>query len=155
FNSIVMLRDISADVAEFCDQRTPISRERAEDQVSLLARVHGQGFSDPRIVEQLARFGDWKNYFERTLAFGMRDGSEQVFARAGDLIPSRLHQRAAEIGRATIKGVQLNAEGPLTLAHGDVHLKNWYITLDGAMALSDWQCVHRGHWARDFGYAIG
>lgn len=155
FNSIVMLKDLSSDVSEFCTQETPVSRERAEDMIGLLARMHGQGYSKPAVVEQLSRFATWPEYFEKTLAFGMQQGSEQGFDRAVDLIPARLHRRAAEIWPATVKAVKLNDRLPHTLAHGDVHLKNWYITHNGAMSLSDWQCMSRGHWGRDVGYALG
>jgi aminoglycoside phosphotransferase (APT) family kinase protein len=84
----------------------------------------------------------------------MREGSEESFRRAVDLIPPRLHKRHAQIWPATVAAVQLTRPLPPTLAHGDVHLKNWYITGTGRMGLSDWQFVTRGHWSRGFGYTI-
>jgi hypothetical protein len=155
FNSIVMLEDLSDSVSEFCTQRTVVTRDRVEDQLALLAKVHGAGYSDPRVREHLEGFTTWVEYFDNTLAFGMREGSEEGFRRADDLIPARLHKRHAEIWPATVAAVALNHTLPCTLAHGDVHLKNWYITNTGRMGLSDWQCVSRGHWGRDFGYTIG
>jgi hypothetical protein len=155
FNSIVILEDLSDSVSEFCTQRTVVTRARVEDQLALLAKVHGAGYSEPRVREHLDGFSTWVEYFNNTLVFGMRDGSEEGFRRADDLIPPRLHNRHAEIWPATVAAVELNRTLPLTLAHGDVHLKNWYITNTGRMGLSDWQCVSRGHWGRDFGYTIG
>jgi aminoglycoside phosphotransferase (APT) family kinase protein len=38
--------------------------------------------------------------------------------------------------------------------HSDVHLGNWYISGEGRMGLCDWQCLGRGHWARDLAYAL-
>ena len=154
FNSIVVLEDLSDSVSEFCTQRTVVTRARAEDQLALLAKVHGAGYSDPRVRNHLDGFITWEDYFNNTLAFGMREGSEEGFRRAVDLIPPRLHKRHAEIWPATVAAVQLTRTLPPTLAHGDVHLKNWYITGTGRMGLSDWQCVTRGHWGRDFGYTI-
>jgi hypothetical protein len=153
-NSIVMLEDLSDSVREFCTQRTVVTRSRVEDQLGLLAKIHGAGYSDPRVRQHLDGFTTWVEYFTNTLCFGMREGSEEGFRRADDLIPHRLHKRHAEIWPATVAAVQLTQTLPPTLAHGDVHLKNWYITDTGRMGLSDWQCVSRGHWGRDFGYAI-
>jgi len=38
--------------------------------------------------------------------------------------------------------------------HSDVHIGNWYRTGAGKMGLCDWQCLSRGHWSRDFAYAV-
>jgi hypothetical protein len=35
-----------------------------------------------------------------------------------------------------------------------VHLGNWYISGAGRLGLCDWQCLGRGHWARDVAYAL-
>jgi Phosphotransferase enzyme family len=155
FNSIVILVDLSDAVSEFCTHRTVVTRARIEDQLALLAKVHGAGYSDPRVRQQLSLFATWVEYFTNTLAFGMREGSEEGFRRADDLIPPRLHKRHAEVWPATIAAVEVNHKLQPTLTHGDVHLKNWFITDTGRMGLSDWQCVSRGHWGRDFGYTIG
>jgi hypothetical protein len=150
-----MLDDLSESVSQFCTQRTVVTRARVEDQLALLAKVHGAGYSDPRVREHLDSFTTWVEYFNNTLAFGMREASEEGFRRADDLIPPRLYKRHAEIWPATVAAVERNHTLPPTLAHGDVHLKNWYITDTGRMGLSDWQCVSRGHWGRDFGYTVG
>lgn len=153
-NSIVIMRNIDDEVTEWCTHLTPIDRARAESQVRLLADLHGACFSDPRVQKESGRFSTWEEFFTRTLSFGMREGSEEGFLRAEDLIPARLHKRHAEIWPATLASVELTRENP-TLVHSDVHLKNWYITDAGDMALSDWQCATRGHWARDFAYTVG
>lgn len=43
---------------------------------------------------------------------------------------------------------------PQGLIHSDVHIGNWYRTGAGKMGLCDWQCLARGHWSRDFAYAV-
>ncbi len=154
FNSMVILLDLRPHISAFCDHQTAISKARAQSQVGLLARVHGQGYGRNEIIEQLPHFFSWPQYFTNTCRLGIRKGSEQGFARAVDLIPPRLYRRASEVWPATVKAVDLNERLPTTLAHGDVHLKNWYVTDQGDMALSDWQCVTRAYWARDFGYAM-
>src|SRR2546430_5269436 len=84
FNSIVMLADLSDSASEFCTQRTLITRDRVEDQLALLAKIHGAGYTDPRVREHLGGFTTWVAYFNNTLAFGMREGSEEGFRRADD-----------------------------------------------------------------------
>jgi aminoglycoside phosphotransferase (APT) family kinase protein len=71
-----------------------------------------------------------------------------------DVIPARTWNRHAEVWEKTLASVNRHKELPLTLMHGDVHLKNWYIAGNGEMGLGDWQCVSRGHWSRDVCYAI-
>jgi len=154
FNSLVVLRDLSREGTEFCTHATPITRRRVESQIALLAELHGRGYDNPEIRAQLPRFSSWPEYFTNTLAFGMREGSEQGFRDAEEVIPARLYRRHAEIWPATRQSVEHHRHLPHTLAHGDVHLKNWYVAASGEMGLSDWQCAHRGHWSRDFAYTI-
>lgn len=50
---------------------------------------------------------------------------------------------------ATLRSLEALRSLPLTLCHGDVHLKNWYKCNDGRIGLGDWGVTHRGHWSRD------
>jgi hypothetical protein len=84
----------------------------------------------------------------------MKEGSNQGFLDAEWVVPPQLYRRFDEIWPATAASVERHNQLPHTLAHGDVHLKNWYIAGNGQMGLSDWQCCHRGHWGRDFAYTI-
>jgi hypothetical protein len=154
FNSIIVLGDISAEVMEFCTDRTPMSRQRAESQLTLLAEVHGQGYGSARLRSELQAIATWPDFFNKTLAFGMEAGSNRGFLAAERVIPSRLYRRFEEIWPKTLQAVDRHNHLPHTLAHGDVHLKNWYVAGSGAMGLGDWQCAGRGHWGRDVAYAI-
>eukprot|EP00456_Euglypha_rotunda_P091991 TRINITY_DN96817_c0_g1_i1.p2 TRINITY_DN96817_c0_g1~~TRINITY_DN96817_c0_g1_i1.p2 ORF type:complete len:208 (+),score=58.94 TRINITY_DN96817_c0_g1_i1:233-856(+) len=42
FNSILMLKDISAEVESFCNYDTPMNQARVESQMELLAKVHAR-----------------------------------------------------------------------------------------------------------------
>jgi thiamine kinase-like enzyme len=154
FNSIVMLRDLTGHVSEFCNHRTPMSLERAQSQLALLAELHGSGYGKAPLRAELQRIATWPDYFKKTLAFGMEAGSNAGFLAAESVIPARLYGRYAQIWPATLATVERHDQLPLTLAHGDVHLKNWYVAKDGTMGLGDWQCASRGHWGRDVAYAI-
>ena len=153
-NSIVVLRDISADVTSFCDHNTEMTLARAESQMGLLAAAHGQGYANPALRAELERIVTWPEFFTKTLDFGMEAGSNKGFLDGVDVIPSATYKRFDEIWSKTLQSVELHNSLPLTLMHGDVHLKNWYIAGNGEMGLSDWQCVSRGHWSRDVCYAI-
>jgi len=154
FNSLVMLIDLTAEGTEFCSHHTRMTRQRTERQLQLLAEMHGKGYSDPLVQSQISQYSTWPEWFGNTLGYGMKEGSEQGFLRAEEFIPTWLYRRHQEIWPATLKSVEQHRQLPLTLAHGDAHLKNWYITGNGEMGLSDWQCAHRGHWGRDIAYAI-
>jgi len=153
-NSIIMLRDISETVTSFCDHHTNMTRARAESQLRLLATYHGKGYADAAMQARLKSFVTWPEFFGKTLEFDMMGGSNQGFLDAVDVIPHSLYKRFDAIWPATLASVEAHNHLPQTLCHGDVHLKNWYIAGNGEMGLSDWQCVHRGHWSRDFAYAM-
>lgn len=154
-NSIIILTDISDDVLSFCDHNTPMSRARAESQVRLLARLHGQGYSNPKIRAAMQPLPTWPRFFKNTEGFGSQTIAKNGFLAAESVIPARLFARYEEYWPRALQSVALHDDLPQTVAHGDVHLKNWYIAGNGEMGLGDWQCVSRGHWARDVCYAIG
>lgn len=154
FNSMIMLGDLTSSVTEFCNHKTEMTLDRAQSQMRLLGKLHGQSFSKPAIQTQLQHLGTWPEYLHATEAFGMSVGSGKGFLAAEEVIPPRLYKRSAEIWPATMRSLELHARSPLHLSHGDVHLKNWYVAGSGEMGLSDWQCASRGHWARDVAYTM-
>lgn len=154
FNSMIVLGDLSECGTEFCSHKTQMTRQRAESQMAVLAELHGNCYQSPAINAHLAQFTTWPEYFANTLAFGVKDASEQGFLDAEHLVPPALYRRKSEIWPATAASVERHRQLPPTLAHGDVHLKNWYVAETGTMGLSDWQCASRAHWGRDVAYTI-
>lgn len=154
-NSINILKDISDEVQSFCDHNTPMPRARAESQIRLLARLHGQGYANPRIRAAMQALPTWPEFFKATEGFGIETIANNGFLAAEEVIPQRLFRRYDEYWPLSLQSVALQENLPHTVAHGDVHLKNWYIAGNGEMGLGDWQCVSRGHWSRDVCYAIG
>lgn len=155
FNYIVMIEDLSTTVTEFCSHHTRMTRERAQSQIAALAVLHGRYHGKAETAErELSAFKSWPQYFGDTLAFGMQEGSTAGFLDAESVVPSRLYARHAEVWSRTLDSVREHDRHPKTLAHGDVHLKNWYVAGDGGMGLADWQCAHRGLWARDLAYTL-
>lgn len=153
-NSMILLNDLSNEVTEFCTDKTPISRARAESQMRLLANFHGRIYASPKLQEAIQQFPTWPEFFASTLVFGMKEGSNKGFLAAESVIPERLYRRFDDVWPATLESVAFHETAVHTLAHGDVHLKNWYVAGNGEMGLSDWQCCGRGHWGRDLAYTI-
>lgn len=154
-NSLILLEDLSRHGVQFCDFDTPISLERARSQLRLLATVHGRVHADARLQQAIAPLPSWPDFFAGTVAMiGMRQGAERGFAQAQEVIPPGLYRQGAAVWAATQASVADHLHLPATLAHGDVHLRNWYVAADGQMGLGDWQCCGRGHWGRDLAYTL-
>lgn len=154
FNSIIILADLTDEVETFCSHRTPINKARVMSQMELLATLHAKFYNATANNESLAPLATWPEYFEKTLNFGMKDGSNRGFLAAEEVIPARLYRRYEEIWPATIASVAEHKELPNTFTHNDVHLKNWYVLPGDRMGLSDWQCCAIGHGSRDLAYTI-
>ena len=154
YNSIVVSRDITDSVREFCDHETVIDRTRAESQMRLLATLHAQGSTTPAILASHGAFQSFSELFEATKSYGLDRGAAVGFLASADMIPARSYARHAEVWGKTEEAVKRASKRPQTLTHGDVHLKNWYIAGNGEMGLGDWQCTTIGHWGRDLAYAL-
>lgn len=152
--SIVVLKDL-AGKARFCNHETQMTQERVQDQLGLLATLHAHFYRSPQLDGTLAPMF---RYDDRFLALD-RDHDFKSMCEAGlraaaDIVPARLMARETEVWPATVKASARHGELPPTITHGDVHLKNWYITNEGRMGLSDWQVTSKGHWSRDLVYTI-
>ena len=153
FTGLIILEDLRGKVS-FCDEKTKMSRQRAESQLRLLAALHGHYFQSPEFANSLEDVMFWPDRFHRMASFHLRDICEAGFRAAKDVLPPELFARESEVWPATLNAVERHRVLPQTLTHGDVHLKNWYVTKGGEMGLSDWQALTRGHWSRDIAYAI-
>lgn len=154
FNSIIVLTDLTDSVTSFCTHETVMTRARIESEIRLLATLHGQTYRKPELKAAMAKVPTWPEYFLNTHKFGIEQGSNNGFLAAREVLPERLYRRFREIWPATMASVMRHQQLPQAFAHGDVHLKNWYIAGNGEMGLGDWQCASRGHWSRDLCYAI-
>jgi thiamine kinase-like enzyme len=154
FNSIIIMRDLGQE-AQFCQHSTPMSVERAQSQMKLLATLHAAYYESPELTTTLSPFNTWERYFTVTVdEAGFGAACPRGFTAAQEVIPPRLFRRAGEIWPATLACVERHRELPRTLVHSDVHLKNWYVAANGEMGLNDWQCSCKGNWGRDLAYAI-
>ena len=153
FASLVMFEDLG-DSATFCSEETVVDRGFVEAQLALLARLHGRFHNAPELAENLAVLPTWYERFHRLATFHLKESCEAGVEASEDFLPPALFARRAEIWPATLASLEAARGFPLTLCHGDVHLKNWYILTDGTIGLADWGVTHRGDWARDLAYTL-
>ena len=153
-NSIVMLDDMTGSVT-FSDHSTVITEQLAKEQLSILAKLHGKYFQSEALQGELSYLNTWSDFFTITAnEAGFGPQADIGFREAREVIPANLFKKAEQIWPATLASVNAHRNLPHTVVHSDVHLKNWYITADKHMGLSDWQCMCVGHWGRDLAYVI-
>ncbi len=153
FGSIVMFRDLEGQ-ADFCSEATAVDRQFAEQQLTLLARLHARFSEVPELDGALSVLPTWVQRFNNLMTFHLQDSCDAGFAAAEAFVPPRLFARGSEVWPATIRSLEHLRDLPRTLCHGDVHLKNWYVRSDGRVGLGDWGVTHIGHFARDLIYTL-
>ena len=153
FASIVVFEDFG-DRATFCSEDTPVDRDFARAQLDILARLHGRFHQAPELDGSLAVLPTWYQRFHNLATFHLEESCTAGVEAAEAFLPPELFVRREEIWRATLRSLEALRSLPLTLCHGDVHLKNWYQCHDGTVGLGDWGVTHRGHWSRDLAYTL-
>lgn len=156
FAALHLLEDVAATRgARFCDYRTPVSREMAEQMIDLLAGVHGHFHDDPRFADEFRWAAAYDRWFRGGIAKLRIDYyTDQALTRAAERIPSRLLARRDAVWPAALAALAVHEGSPPTFLHSDVHIGNWYRTREGGMGLCDWQCAARGHASRDVAYVL-
>jgi hypothetical protein len=153
-NSIIVLED-KRDQVTFCTGTTQVTRARAESQMSLLARLHARFYESAQLKTTLAEFRTWPMFWgEQVRAGQLEKYCNDGFVKAEMVIPASLFRHNAKIWPLTLASVDSHTKLPNGLIHSDVHLGNWYVTKTEQMGLGDWQACCKGHWSRDFAYAI-
>lgn len=154
--AVHLLEDLVASKqATFCDATTTVTEAMATEMVLLLAQMHGQLLSDPRLDTDFGWLVPFDRWFKGGITkLGIDVYHEQAMVQAADRIPAALMDRRPALWDAVMASLEPHVNGPTTLLHSDVHIGNWYQTGDGHMGLCDWQCIARGHWSRDLAYAI-
>jgi aminoglycoside phosphotransferase (APT) family kinase protein len=154
--TILLLEDLSATKAvTFCNNKSDVTREMAEQMIDLLATLHARFYGDPELPNRFA----WLNSYPRWFAGITRQMSIErytlkSFDAAAHVIPASLQAQRHEIMSAAMRNLELHIGQPQSVLHGDLHIGNWYRTGAGEMGLYDWQCVARGHWSKDFAYVV-
>jgi aminoglycoside phosphotransferase (APT) family kinase protein len=80
--------------------------------------------------------------------------TRKAFEAASHVIPETVMAQRDKVWPAAMRALAVHEGEGQGLIHSDVHIGNWYRTAAGKMGLCDWQCLSRGHWSRDFAYAV-
>jgi hypothetical protein len=153
--SVHLFNDVVTEkAARFCRWHTPISRAEAEQIVDTLVTFHGRYYDSARFSSDLKWVRTFEDFFRAGERVGLQECHEQAMIKAEAVVPPDVTRRRAEIWPSTMRALELHGKSAPTLIHSDVHLGNWYITGEGRMGLCDWQCLGKGHWARDVSYAL-
>jgi len=156
FAAIHLLEDLVATKsATFCNHKTYVTRAMADDMIDLLAALHGRFYGDPTLAERYRWLASYPRWFTIGAAkMGTEYYTRKAFDAAAHVIPEGVMARRDDVWPATMRALALHDSEPQGLIHSDVHIGNWYRTGAGQMGLCDWQCLSRGHWSRDFAYAV-
>jgi hypothetical protein len=156
FAAIHLLEDLVATKsATFCNHKTYVTRAMADDMVDLLVSLHGRFYGDPTLAERSRWLASYPRWFTIGAAkMGTEYYTRKAFDAAAHVIPAEVLARRDDVWPATMRALVLHDSEPQGLIHSDVHIGNWYRTGAGQMGLCDWQCLSRGHWTRDFAYAV-
>jgi aminoglycoside phosphotransferase (APT) family kinase protein len=156
FAAIHLLEDMVASKgATFCNHKTHVTRAMADDMIDLLASLHGRFYGDPTLAERNRWLASYPRWFTIGAAkMGTEYYTRKAFDAAAHVIPAKVMARRDDVWPATVRALALHDSEPQGLIHSDVHIGNWYRTGAGQMGLCDWQCLSRGHWSRDFAYAV-
>jgi aminoglycoside phosphotransferase (APT) family kinase protein len=156
FAAIHLLEDLVATKsATFCNHKTHVTRAMADDMIDLLASLHGRFYADPTLAERYRWLASYPRWFTIGAAkMGTEYYTRKAFDAAAHVIPAQVLARRDDVWPATMRALALHDSEPQGLIHSDVHIGNWYRTGAGQMGLCDWQCLSRGHWSRDFAYAV-
>lgn len=153
FASIVVFEDFG-DRAQFCSEETTVDLAFARAQLDILVNMHGCFHEAPELSGTLAVLPTWYERFHNLATFHLEESCSAGVEASEAFLPPELFARRAEIWPVTLLSLERLRELPLTLCHGDVHLKNWYQCNDGSIGLGDWGVAHRGHWSRDLAYTL-
>jgi hypothetical protein len=156
FAAIHLLEDLNATKsATFCNHKTYVTRAMADDMIDLLASLHGRFYGDPMLAERYRWLASYPRWFIIGAAkMGTEYYTKKAFDAAAHVIPAEVMARRDDVWPATMRALAMHDSEPQGLIHSDVHIGNWYRTGAGQMGLCDWQCLSRGHWSRDFAYAV-
>jgi Phosphotransferase enzyme family len=138
---IVVLDDLVARGVEFCHTQRPLTPDAVAGRLEVLARHHALAWGDP------GRLFPWATgYVEGFDRYGAELLTPEVWGQftasaRGAAASVRFHD-LDWMRRALRQLVRLSDQQPRTLLHGDTHLGNLYVDIDGVPGFFDSQPHH-------------
>ncbi len=155
WRSVVIAEDVVATRgARFWDPGLAVTRERIEELVASVARLHGALWNDARLAQWrwLKTPAEQMRLINALIGLADRTGAGTRRARA--VIPAALRGRGDDLFEGMRRSMTLLSRGPRTYLHGDLHIANTYLTDQGRMGIADWQVGLQGGWAYDVAYLL-
>ncbi|HEY8386606.1 MAG TPA: phosphotransferase [Porticoccaceae bacterium] len=147
---VLIMSDMIAAGVHFYNALEPLTLDQVAETLDQLARLHAKS--------ELLRQNDWiPSRIDELTNQPPHISWEKIQALMHDDRRCGLPDRSVD-ARLLQQGMnvlaQENKRLPHTILHGDCHPGNVYSTAEGRMGFTDWQLVHRGHWALDVSYHI-
>jgi aminoglycoside/choline kinase family phosphotransferase len=154
---VVVMEDLLAKDARFGIATRPYTVEEVAAVADTVAELHAGYWARPRLTEEFS----WLDTHLRgpNVEYFRRLGS-QLLEQEYRLSPYKtkifdpVQYTPERLWSALWKLQEINESQPPTVLHGDVHVGNTYVTLEGAGGLLDWQLMRIGCWAHDLTYLI-
>jgi hypothetical protein len=145
---VIVLEDLAAQGAVFCDTLTRLTTDQTAAVLSTLARLHGATHGN------LPRVG-WLGTNSGDALLPIVSGSlPRLAAKVAQRAPELLSTEAAPLLRGYRRWASALDEGSHVVLHGDPHPGNVYLDGDRTAGLLDWQAVRRGNPLRDVTYHL-
>ncbi len=149
---VLLLEDLTS--ARVGDQLHGATREEAELVVRELAKFHASWWDAPRLEEL-----DWLPYpnseIYRSLETSYQEAWEPFLANFGHRLPASVVKTGEKLATNICNLLDMYAEPPLTISHGDYRLDNLFFDLpdrSAPLAVIDWQLSSRGRGVGDIGF---
>jgi thiamine kinase-like enzyme len=149
---VIITEDVLASGGEFLDTLSPYTPDQAAESLIQLARLHASTWRNPRFSET-----SWLNW--RIPLYRHYRSVEDIQLAFDGSVGSGIPQEAKDAARLRSGFKKLTAgdpreSGSWSIIHGDTHVGNVFLDIDGQPRFLDWQTVQRGPWSLDISYHI-
>jgi aminoglycoside/choline kinase family phosphotransferase len=153
--SVVLLEDLTGN-GRFGDQVTGCTPAEARLAIASMAKFHAAWWQHPRLTEI-----SWLPTGDALVRNAMVTAYEQCWPlcveRFGHTLTTEIRAAGPTLHRRIVAQLDVFADNPLTIAHGDYRPDNMWFGHEGSarpLVVFDWQSPNRGWSAYDLAYFI-
>jgi fructosamine-3-kinase len=151
---VILMENLHKRGVRFGDAQLGFSPDEAARVLSELAKLHAGSWNATHTGEfawvpsVLATIAGPGYIFASDRLQELLDGSR------ADAVPSAVRD-GARLHESIKALAERNERSPHCLLHGDTHVRNMYLDVDGLPGLYDWQTIQLGRWSLDVAYFLG